>query len=443
MKRWQKWLLLALVGLAGLVVAALLLLQRWVGSDDFRHRVQVQAQEALGVPVVLGRLHIDPWPVPAVALDGVDIQTRPALTAVRIEMRLRLHALLSGRLEVASLLVRGAELPQPGIDALLTAIEGKDGHGTAGTGTAGAAGGPTPGQAPPLLLLPRRLVLEDVTWRNSRGAATTFDADMTVGMQGLPEVIQLKVHGGMFQGARAKAALQAGAASAKDPGWDIHVDHAGGTIDGVLTVSDPLRGGKEVFLRGTFETRNLELAALRKGAVSVLTGRLRASTTASARAASAAGLSAALTTQSQFTVKDAVVNGIDLAKAVATVGLSRGGQTRLDTLSGQLRTRGKAIQLGDLVARSGALSATGDVAVAPDRALSGRIRVDLGANVVGKAVGVPLVVGGTLDAPTVTLTRGAMLGAAIGTLVMPGVGTGAGASIGDAIGYKLKGLFGK
>lgn len=55
----------------------------------------------------------------------------------------------------------------------------------------------------------------------------------------------------------------------------------------------------------------------------------------------------------------------------------------------------------------------------------------------------PLVVVGTLDAPTVTLTRGAMLGAAIGTLVMPGVGTGAGASVGDAIGDALKGVFGK
>lgn len=69
--------------------------------------------------------------------------------------------------------------------------------------------------------------------------------------------------------------------------------------------------------------------------------------------------------------------------------------------------------------------------------------MNLGASVVGKAVGVPLVVVGTLDAPTVTLTRGAMLGAAIGTLVMPGVGTGAGASVGDAIGDALKGVFGK
>jgi hypothetical protein len=36
-----------------------------------------------------------------------------------------------------------------------------------------------------------------------------------------------------------------------------------------------------------------------------------------------------------------------------------------------------------------------------------------------------------------------MLGAALGTMVMPGVGTGAGASLGDKIGNKLQELFGK
>jgi hypothetical protein len=69
--------------------------------------------------------------------------------------------------------------------------------------------------------------------------------------------------------------------------------------------------------------------------------------------------------------------------------------------------------------------------------------VDLAAAALGGAVGVPLVLSGTLDAPEVTLTRGAMIGAAIGTTVLPGVGTGAGASIGDKIGSGLKKLFKK
>jgi hypothetical protein len=136
-----------------------------------------------------------------------------------------------------------------------------------------------------------------------------------------------------------------------------------------------------------------------------------------------------------------VLHGIDLVKAVRTVGLSRGGETSLDTLGGQVSTRGRALQLTNLAASSGVLSASGNVAVAPSRALSGRIDVNLAAAALGGAVGVPLVLGGTLDAPEVTLTRGAMIGAAIGTAVMPGAGTGAGASMGDKIGSGLKKLF--
>ena len=58
-------------------------------------------------------------------------------------------------------------------------------------------------------------------------------------------------------------------------------------------------------------------------------------------------------------------------------------------------------------------------------------------------VGVPLDVGGTLDSPELTLTRAALIGAAIGTVIMPGAGTGAGASLGDKVGDKLKNIFGK
>ena len=95
------------------------------------------------------------------------------------------------------------------------------------------------------------------------------------------------------------------------------------------------------------------------------------------------------------------------------------------------------------VATSGLLSASGNVAMAPSRSLSGRITVDLASSAAGGAIGVPLAVGGSLDAPSVTLTQGALLGAAIGTAIAPGVGTGAGAKLGDRLGEGLRGLFGK
>ncbi len=73
--------------------------------------------------------------------------------------------------------------------------------------------------------------------------------------------------------------------------------------------------------------------------------------------------------------------------------------------------------------------ATSQVSVSTTRQLGGRVNGDL-----GDAVGVPLLVSGTVDQPEVSLTAGAKIGAALGTLLMPGVGTGAGASMGGKLG---------
>lgn len=207
------------------------------------------------------------------------------------------------------------------------------------------------------------------------------------------------------------------------------------------------KAGPELVLQGKLETRDVEVSALTAPA-RPLSGLLEASTTLNARAATTDALVEALQTQTSFTVRNATLHGIDLAKAVKTVGLSRGGQTQLQTLAGHVSTQGRAVQLSNLVASSGVLSASGNVAVSPSRALSGQISVNLSGDsklgsAIGGAVGVPLVVGGTLEAPEVTLSRAALLGAAIGTALMPGVGTGAGAKLGGKVNEGLKKLFGK
>jgi hypothetical protein len=123
------------------------------------------------------------------------------------------------------------------------------------------------------------------------------------------------------------------------------------------------------------------------------------------------------------------------------VGLSRGGITRIDTLTGQVATQGKVVHLTNLVATSGALSATGNVSISAAKALSGVVNVDISRT--KGTLGVPLDVGGTVDEPSVMLTRGAMVGAALGTLVAPGPGTAAGAGAGGKLGESLRGLFGR
>lgn len=433
MARLAKWVfgLLALLGL--LVVAAAVALHQWLGTGDFRARLEQESAAALGVPVALARVHLSLWPLPAVALDGVLVRTKPELTLQRVELRPDWGALLRGRREVASLVIRRAQLPQQGIDQLLAAMQKKK-QAVPGPKA------PEPESPQELDWLLRRVVLDEVTWRNPRGVATTVDGEARLADDSLPEKLNMQVTEGAWKGARLKLQREGDR-------FAVDAQVGGGTVQGHVQYRLPTTPpSREREIKGQLETRGVDVTALAAsgaGTRGPLGGRLEASTTLSARAATAAGLADALQTQTRFTVRNAVVHGIDLAKAVTTVGLSRGGETRLDVLTGQLNTQGRAAQLSDLVASSGVLRATGKVALAPSRALSGRVLVDVTAGAAGSLVGVPLVLGGTLDAPEVTLSRSAMLGAAIGTAVMPGVGTGAGARAGDGVGEGLKKLFGK
>ena len=413
---------------------AVLALGQWTGSDGFRQRVEREATAALGVPVTLSRVAVDVFPLPAVVLEGLNVQAKPALTLARVEARPVWSALLRGRLAVATLIVREAVLPQTTLVLLGARVQDP----------ARKPGPPGPDdEATDLSWLPRKVVLDDVTWIGAQGRSSTVQAELVLDEDGWPAVATVAVVRGALEGAKAELQREAENATA----WNLKVDVGGGTLQGPLklTLPDPGAQARDLLLEGALETRGVEVSAL-TAPNRTLTGRLDASTTLSARInpkAGAASVTDALRTQTRFTVNDAVLQGVDLSKAVATVGLSRGGSTALDTLAGQVRTRGQLVELTNLVASSGVLAATGEVTVSPGKALSGRVRVDVTRGAGGELVGVPLVVGGTLDEPTVSLSRSALLGAAIGTALMPGVGTGAGANLGDRLGEGLKGLFGK
>jgi hypothetical protein len=423
MVRLLKWLGFALA-LFGLVLAAVALgLQHWLRTEDFRARVEQQASAALGVPLKLGRLSVDLWPLPAVAADDVRLQTRPPLTVRRVEARPVWAGLLAGRLEIATLVVRHAVLPQAGIAALGAAMQKKD------KGAGHRASTPAAPGEPSTVVLPQRALLDDITWVDEKGQRMTVHAEMDLDGDGMLDQASFRIVQGRFAGTR-------GSIERKGAQWPLRVDIGGGSITGKLQWQPGSKPGTRV-LQGQLTTEDVEVSALTAPS-KPLTGKLQAQTTLHSEFREPGQLVDALTTQTQFTVRDAVVLGLDLRKAVQTVGLSRGGITRLDTLAGQVATRGKSAHLTHLVASSGSLAATGEVSIAPSKALSGRINVDM-----GKSLGVPLAVGGTLDAPSVTLTRGAMVGAAVGTLLAPGVGTGAGAAAGGSLGEKLKGLFGR
>ena len=370
MQRSSKWALALVAGLVAVLAAGLVGLSQWVSSGDFRLRAQHAASQALGVPVSLGRVEVVVWPALGVAIHDVQILTRPSLTLGRIEARPLWSSLLLRRPTLDALVVRNAVLPQQSLAAIAAALQKQQGK------PAGRRAAPA---------IPRQIVLDQVTWMDAKGRALTVNAEVDFAGALLPDRARIDVVGGRFTGAKARLVRESDA-------WQLRAEIGGGTITGPLRLT-PVRGGGWR-LAGEMVTERVEVAALTAPS-RPLTGRLEARTTLAAEFKDMGGLAEAMRSQTRFTVRRAVVNGIDLAKAVSTLGISRGGQTVLDTLTGQVTTQGSVVQLSNLVAVSGGMNATGQVTLAADRSLNGRVNVELGV------AGVPMQVSGTLDAPAV------------------------------------------
>lgn len=418
MKKYLRLILIASAVLLGLLLAVGLGLRLWLGSSDFPQRIEREASAALGVPVQIKQVHVSFWPLPALALQGVRIGTQPPLTLGALQVRPQWTPLLTGRVVLASVLLQEAKLPQAGIDQLVAALQRKEQQNKATKNAAST-------NEPPVL--PQRVVLDNVTWLDSRGSAMTVDGELALGNDLLPDHVQAKVVQGRFAGTQANLQRQSPSR------WQLKAAVGGGSINGSLDLKGQggLRGPWA--WSGQLDTEGVEISALTAPS-RTLSGRLQAQTSLSARAPTLGGLVDALSTQSKFTVRQAVIHGIDLEKAISTVGMNRDGETRLDTLKGEVQTLGRVVRLENLVANSGALAVRGNVTMDAQQALNGRINVDTGKQGLND---IPMAVSGTLDSPQVMPTKEAVLGA-IGKLAAK-----SGNKSDKSLGARLGELFGK
>jgi hypothetical protein len=424
----------ALLALAVLLAAGAVGLAWWLSGDGPRSQLEARVGERLGVPVRVGQLSLDVWPLPAVVAIDVVVATQAPLTAQRIELRPAWRKLIGWgagvrELDIALLSLRGLSLPQKGLDQLIQSLSKKE----------------RPAQQT------RRLAPQNISKLDGNSAES---AAIIVGLLAVPQ--RIKLDRVVWQSMAGESLELSGAVMLSDARDQMQVDVqlAGGKLTGQLRLPEPAKG-QPWQLRGELKAQSVDLAAV-PGARKRMAGQVDATMSLDASASQLGGLAAALQTRTPFNVSGAVIKGLDLAKAVRTLGLSRGGETALQQLSGQLTTRGSGasmqLALSDLQAQSSILRASGAVSVgaasspgAP-RALSGKVDVELTAGdgkvgqAVGQLVGIPLEISGTTAAPQVQPTRGAMIGGAIGSVMAPVIGTGAGAKLGDKVGEKLGGL---
>jgi hypothetical protein len=161
-----------------------------------------------------------------------------------------------------------------------------------------------------------------------------------------------------------------------------------------------------------------------------MSGKLTAKPVFSANATKPDQIANVMKLETPFDIQGGVIKGVDIEEA-ATSRKGSGGETRFDTLSGHLVMDRGTQRLTGIQVSSGSMAATGNLTIAPDKSLSGRINTRV--NMVGKAgVSVPLNISGTVDSPTALPAVGAIAEA----------GISAGASVGAKVGGWASGLFG-
>lgn len=413
----RRPLWIALGTVVVLSAAAAIAVAWWLPSDEeLALRASAAATDVLGVPVVVGRLQWSLWPQPRVVLEDVRTEQETPLTARRIEAQARWGQLLGQRrVALTHLAVEDVTVPQ----VSLSGFDVQQGAGSPGTGDL------------PLGLQIADVPVEhaawkDVRWVTRRGRSLAYSGDVDFDPLWRPRRGLLERTGAEPMPASLKIERQA-----QEDRWQAWVTAGGRTEEGELRLqqtADHYRVTGHVDFTGV-DVVGLLAAFERK---SVVAGKARGRTDLVAEGADLAKAARSLRTDTRFTVERARLLTFDLERAVKSAGQEHKGTTQLDSLTGTVQTqghpRGTIVRYGDLKATSGVLTATGE-AVVQDQQVSGNVAVDL----VDGVVGVPLQFSGPMSDPSLSLPPAAAAGAAVGTVIAPGVGTVLGARIGETL----------
>lgn len=432
----MKWFK-RLVVLCLLLVAALGIVPFFVSVDDYRPKIEKLLSERIKEPVRLKSLRLAGLPLPHLVIEGVEIG-KSDVTVGRIAVTPALLSLLGDIKVIRNVSISGLVINQNALDRLPLWI----------------AGDPRAKPAN-FTVLVRSVSLDDAMLKLQKSAFGPFDARVSISGTGQPERVDITARDGKFrmavkpEGKKFNIDVQAkgwrllvgppiqfdellvrGVATLEDANLsEVKAKLYNGTVTGQTT----LGWKKGLQLKGSYAISGLELRDLVPmfSPETRLSGRLTAKPAFSANAANVEQLKNALRLETPFDIRDGILDGIDIQKAATSL-LTKdsSGQTRFDVLSGHLAMERGTQRITGLKVSSGSLAADGNVTIAANKALSGRInaQVKVGALAAAK---VPLNIGGTVGSPLAWPTGAAVTGGAIGTVILPGVGTAIGAQAGS------------
>ena len=433
--KWFKRLVLVFA----MLVAILAIVPLLVSLDDYRPQLEKMVSEKLKEPVTLKQLRLVGLPLPHVMVEGISVGKAADLVIGAVSVTPDLMSLLTSTKVIRSIEIEGLVITQRALDMIPEWTK-------------------TYPKAEPAAF---RVVVQRIDFGNAvlqleRAKFGPFDALVTIDANGVPERADITARDGKFKAAlepngdkfnltvNAKdwrlpagppilfESLQvSGVATPTDADFkDIQARLYDGTIAGRMAVG----WQKGLQLKGNFAVNDVELRELVPlfAPKTRLSGRLTAKPVFSGATAKPDQLTNVMKLDTPFDIRNGVLQGVDIQDAAMNPARkSGGGETRFDTLSGQFAMDRGTQRLTGLKVSSGSLAGDGNVTIAPDKSLSGRINARV--NVVGQTgVSVPLNISGTLGSPMALPAVGAIAGA----------GISAGVSVGAKVGNWAGSLFG-
>ena len=382
------------------------------------------AAATLEQPVAIEDLHLHLVPVPKLVASGIRVGRRADVTVGELEIVPELASLLSGPPTVALIRATRVELKESVLRAGRRQRHGQHGE--------------------PLNV--RRVVLHDVLLHHPNLKIPRFDADVELSdglrlaralLESRDGSMRLRVRpGGHFSFTAKNWTLPVGAPlqfemvelQGRVQGDEIDLPSVEGQIYGGK-IAGSLRGtwGKQWAMSGNASLAGVDLVPVQQalGKPAKLSGKLKAQ-------AEFATQPGGTVLQGPFEVLGGAYQGVDLAKAGDITGQAMAEDaTPFEELTGKVEIRDGQVRLNDLCVRSPKMVAGGTVEISPQQALSGKLDVSVAKT--GGVVGVPVSLGGTTSQPSVTASKGYLIGAVIGTVLLPGLGTTIGATAGSQL----------
>ena len=415
MKSWQKWAVRLGITFLAVLCIATLFLAWWLPTDEeLALRLTAEAEQALGVKVSIGSVHWALLPQPSITVNDFRTQQSVPIVVGKLSLYPSLSNLMRRKLAVEHIDVEDATIPRNTLRLL---------HVKSGMGMHPAEDG----------VLLEHLVFRNLTWISYSGIANRFDGEIDFDPHWRPRRAELRRPG------ITPPFTMSLEREADVDRWKTQIFVGGGTAHGYLVLRT-VEDGSTMHLHGELAPRGIEVeSAIRTfNRRSPISGKSTGQTLVSANGASLGELTRSLHTHTTFNVSAATVLRFDLDKAISTRGKEHDGQTPLQELTGQLDTQngpeGMRVTGSDIHARAGKYTATGQGTL-----YHGQIEASGNLDLVEGALGVPFNLSGPVHKPKVTVPPGFFAGAAIGTVVLPGIGTVIGARIGGALGKIFKG----